>query len=48
MLDPDDAQEGEDFSPERNEDGSFNEAREIALERNARRVYDEGCESSED
>ena len=32
----------EEFSPERNEDGSFNEARERALERNARRVYYEG------
>ena len=32
----------EEFSPERNTDGSPNEARERALERNARRVYSEG------
>lgn len=31
----------EEFSPERNEDGSLNEARQRALEKNARRVYDE-------
>lgn len=46
MIDPEndnDQSSNESFSPERNEDGSFSEARERALERNAKRVYDESC-----
>jgi len=34
----------EEFSPERNEDGSYNEQRERALERNAKRVYEDDGE----
>lgn len=43
MIDPEDDREqgGEEISPERNENGTFNEARERALERNAKRVYDD-------
>ena len=40
-------QSGEEYSPERNEDGSYNTARECALENNARRVYNEGTEGDE-
>ncbi len=51
MIDPENDNDGgaEEFSPERNEDGSVNLARERALERNARRVYDDGdCPDSDD
>lgn len=44
MIDPEndrDDSSPEDFSPERNEDGTPNLARERALEKNARRVYEE-------
>ena len=50
MINEDDRDESscEEFSPERNEDGSINEARERALERNARRVYEgEDCGDSD-
>ena len=31
----------EEFSPERKEDGSYNAARQRALDRNARRIYED-------
>lgn len=43
-----DQSSGEEYSPERNPDGSVNEARERALERNARHVYDEGEDCADD
>lgn len=45
MIDPEndrDETSNEEYSPERNPDGSFNLARERALERQARRAYDDG------